>query len=362
MSRDNARKGRGNWTASKWRWWKHVHVYIFATLLLARTVSAQPACGQRTWIAVAFSETSWPAQFGETVLADLRASLSERRIDVCLPEQATVRRPIASITFTAPSATTVAIEVVATDEKGQKRAARTVSLANVPSDGQPFAVALATDELLQASWSELALFPPEVETHQPVVEAEPQSPPPPPPPPPEENPNSLTGAALFDWFFGRQEYAGGELRLRHVLSDDLRWSLEGGLGGSLGKKVETANGNVNSSAAFASAWLRYGRYIAGRSQLGVGLGTRLGYHVFTGTPVNSRSLDSSVTADTASGLVTSVMGKVDTRIPLDRHLYCDVGVEFGVPLRSLEILDSGVVVTGATGFRFTPSLGVGYQW
>lgn len=335
-------------------------MYIFATLLFASTVRAQPACGQRTWIAVAFLEASWPAQFRETVLADLSASLSERRIDVCLPEQATVRRPIASITFRAAGATTVAIEVVANDEKGQKRAARTVSLANVPSDGQAFAVALATDELLQASWSELALFPPEVEAREPVVEADPPNPPPPDPPPLlEENPNSLTGAALLDWFFGKQEYAGGELRFRHVLSNDLRWSAEGGLGGSLGKKVETANGNVNSSAVFASAWVRYGRYVAGRSQLGIGLGTRLGYHVFSGKPVNSHAL---VSADTAAGLVSSVMGKVDTRIPLDRHLYCDLAVEFGVPLRSLEILDSGVVVTGATGIRFTPSLGVGYQW
>lgn len=305
-----------------------------------------------------FLEASWPAQFRETVLADLRASLSERRIDVCLPEQTTIRRAIASITLTAPSSVTVSIVVVAHDEKSQKRVSRTVSLVSVPSDGQPFAVALATDELLQASWSELALVTPELD--------DPSPPPPPAPPPvvvvPSPRMSSVTGAALIDWFFGKQGYGGGELRFRQVLTTNLRWSVEGGLGGSLGRRVQTDNGSVSSSAVLGAAWLRYGVEIAGTAQLGVGLGTRVGYHLFRGRPAEEGASVPPITSRSAHGWVSSLMGRIDTRIPFGGPLFCDLGVELGVPLRSFQITDSGNVVTGASGLRFTPSAGAGLQW
>lgn len=320
---------------------------------------AQPACGQRPWIAVDFNEATWPAQFRETVLADLRASLSERRIDVCLPNQATIRTPLARITLTAPSEVTVSIVVVAADEKAQKRASRLVSLVTVPSDGRPFAVALATDELLQASWSELALLPPEIETRE---APRPSAPPAPPALVTDPKLSSLTGAALVDWFVGKQGYGGGELRFRHTLSHNLRWSLEGAVGGTLGKRLETEHGTVKSSAALGAAWLRYVAQFVGSTQLGVAAGTRLGYHTFTGRPVAPAGSEESVSARSVSGWVSSLMGRFDARIPLGASVFCDLGLEVGIPLRSLQITDSGAIVTGATGFRFTPSAGAGLQW
>jgi hypothetical protein len=307
---------------------------------------------------VEFLEASWPAQFRETVLADLRASLSERHIDVCLPEQTTVRRAIASITLTAPSSITVSIVVIAHDETSQKRVSRTVSLVSVPSDGQPFAVALATDELLQASWSELALVTPELEPGP--------SPTPLPPSPPRAasspRTSSVTGAALIDWFFGKQGYGGGELRFRQALTDNLRWSVEGAMGGSLGRRVQTDNGTVSSNAVVGAAWLRYGVQLAGVAQLGVGLGTRIGYHLFRGRPAADGTSAASITSRSAHGWVSSLMGRIDTRIPFGGPLFCDLGLELGVPLRSFQITDSGNVVTGASGLRFTPSAGAGLQW
>lgn len=335
---------------------------VLGSVLFSRRASADPACGQRPWIAVDFREASWPAQFRETVLADLRASLSERRIDVCLPDQATIRTPLARITLTAPSDVSVSIVVVAADEKAQKRAERVVSLVTVPSDGRPFAVALATDELLKASWSELALLPPEVETHE---AAAPPPPPPPPPPLPVVEPpklSSLAGAALIDWFVGNQGYGGGELRFRHVLSDNLRWSVEGAAGGALGKRIETAHGTVKSSSLLGAAWLRYVAQFVGTTQFGVAAGTRLGYHRFTGAPLALDTQDTSVSARTVAGVVGSLMGRFDVRLALGASTFCDLGVEVGVPVRSLQITDSGAIVTGATGFRFTPSAGAGLQW
>jgi hypothetical protein len=290
----------------------------------------------------------------------LRASLSERHIDVCLRDQTTIRTPLARITLTAPSEVTVSIVVVAADEKAQKRASRIVSLVTVPSDGRPFAVALATDELLQASWSELALLPPDVETHEA---------PPPPALPPQPTPvveppklSSLTGAALVDWFVGKQGYGGAELRFRYTLSDNLRWSLEGGAGGTLGKRVESAHGTVRSSAVLGAAWVRYVAQFVGNAQLGVAAGTRLGYHTFTGSPLAVSGGDMSVSSRSVSGVASSLMGRFDARIPLGASAFCDLGVEVGIPLRSLQITDSGAIVTGATGFRFTPSVGAGLQW
>lgn len=361
MNRTYADQRRTNRSLDVQRWLRSA--YVFGSLLLASIAHAQqPACGQRPWIAVDFLEATWPTQFRETVLADLRASLSERRIDVCLPDQPTVRRPLARITLTAPSSVTVSIVVVANDETAQKRASRTVSLLTVPSDGRPFAVALATDELLQASWSELALLPPELETA-------PQPPPPPPPPPPTPAPklllvpprlNSITGAALVDWFVSKQGYGGGELRLRRTLSDSWRWSLEGSVGGSLGRRLQTDHGTVTSNAILGAAWLRYVVQFVGNAQLGLAAGSRLGYHTFTGKP--GQASDSAVTARSVSGWVSSLMGRFDVRIPFGGPMYCDLGVEVGFPLKSLQITDSGSVVTGATGLRFTPSAGAGLQW
>jgi len=330
--------------------------------MFSRRASAEPACGQRPWIAVDFREASWPAQFRETVLADLRASLSERRIDVCLPDQATIRTPLARITLTAPNEVSVSIVVVAADEKAQKRAARVVSLVTVPSDGRPFAVALATDELLKASWSELALLPPETEVRE---SAQPPTPSPPPAPvlePPKPKLSSLAGAALVDWFVGNQGYGGGELRFRHVLSENLRWSIEGAAGGALGKRIETAHGTVKSTSLLGAAWLRYVAQFVGSTQLGVAAGTRVGYHSSTGAPLALIAGDAAVSGRTVAGVVGSLMGRFDARLSLGASTFCDLGMEVGVPVRSLQISDSGAIVTGATGFRFTPSVGAGLQW
>ncbi len=177
-------------------------------MLCCELSQAQGACGTRAWIAVDFSATDWPSTFCDTVLADLKASLGERKIDVCQVPTPTTP-PIARITLTSPKPLTAGIMVVAADATATKRASRTVSLDNVPADGRAFAVALATDELLSASWDELALVVPE------PTKAEPLAPATPVPLPERELPlpnNTLGLFGLGDVFLGAQRSWGGELR------------------------------------------------------------------------------------------------------------------------------------------------------
>lgn len=325
---------------------------------------AQGACGTRAWIAVDFSATGWPSTFCDTVLADLKASLGERKIDVCQVPTPTTP-PIARITLTSPKPLTAGIVVVAADATATKRAARTVSLDSVPADGRAFAVALATDELLSASWDELALVVPE-----PVHQAEPSALPDDPVDAPQLSaPNAaLASQALGvygfgDVFLAAQRSLGVELRYGIRLGDDSPWTVNVAFGGSLGEEVVTSNGSISSNAWMAGAWLRYGWLERHAVSLGASVGARVGYHTFSGHPPAARTSDSSpVETSSAQDWVYSFGLRGDTRIALSRAVGLELAIDVGTPISGVEITDTEQVATGTTGLRLTPSVGVLVQW
>lgn len=131
-------------------------VLVFSRLSRAQEPNA---CGKRPWIAVHFAAGRWPNKFKETIVADLQASLGERDIDVCPARTKSERQALARITLSTPRRSLVRISVVARDGDAKKRVSRQLSLSSVPPDGRAFAIALATDELISASWEALALLP-----------------------------------------------------------------------------------------------------------------------------------------------------------------------------------------------------------
>jgi hypothetical protein len=329
-------------------------------MLLCQLSQAQGSCGTRRWIALDFSATDWPSTFRDTVLADLKASLGERKIDVCQVPTPTTP-PIARITLTSPKPLTAGIVVVAADEAATKRASRTITLDNVPADGRAFAVALATDELLSASWDELALIVPEPpqapepreSVSVPIVRTEGSSLP--------DNRLGLFG--LIDAFVGGQRGAGAELQYGHRIGKGSPWSLRLAFGALLGQTVRTSNGSITSQAWTGGGWLHYAWLESHAISLGAAVGSRFGRHTFIGHgPADGASDSSAVETSTAHDWVYSFGVRGDARIALSDAVGLDLALDVGQPISGVEITDTQQVVTGTTGLRLTPSVGVVAQW
>jgi hypothetical protein len=86
----------------------------------------------------------------------LGAELASRGIDLCPSRSEAAPEPLATVKVsTRPDAVALSVEVH--DAVTAKQVSRDVALTGVPRDSQPLTVALAADELLRASWAELAL-------------------------------------------------------------------------------------------------------------------------------------------------------------------------------------------------------------
>jgi hypothetical protein len=130
-----------------------------AILVLAgRAASADEpeACGRggRPWVGVHASDGLSPGLGAFVQL--LRVELGSRSIDLCSSVDADRPPPLATIEVTSgPDAVTLGVEV--RDAVTAKHVSRDVALGGVPADSRPLMIAVAADELLRASWAELAL-------------------------------------------------------------------------------------------------------------------------------------------------------------------------------------------------------------
>src|SRR5690349_17926482 len=122
---------------------------LFAVVLVCRTSAAEPC--------VEVSAHGAQSELGPLVAAQLRASLESRKIGVCDPSSTTSTEPIAKVVLEPQAEARVVISVEVSDAITNKRVSRDVDLSAVPRDAWPLTLALATDEVLRASWAELAL-------------------------------------------------------------------------------------------------------------------------------------------------------------------------------------------------------------
>ena len=126
---------------------------VLAAIAAPASAEADVPCGQgtRPWIAVAGSITELP-----DVVPLMRAELAARAIDVCVDPAGHAAPPLATVDVSsASSGAAIAVEV--RDRLTEKRIVRDVDLTAVPADGRALTLAAAADELLRATWAELAL-------------------------------------------------------------------------------------------------------------------------------------------------------------------------------------------------------------
>jgi hypothetical protein len=127
-------------------------------------------CGDpsRPWILVDFGVEPLRGIAASDVTAQLRAGLSKRGIDVCAgtapasrPEDTFTApgraAPMATLVFSPIDKDGVALSLQVSDAITAKRVLREIDLRTTPPDGRALVVAVEADELLRATWAELAM-------------------------------------------------------------------------------------------------------------------------------------------------------------------------------------------------------------
>ena len=209
------------------------------------------ACGRggRPWVGVNASEEL--ARGLGSFVELLRAELASRGIDLCSSGDPERQPPLAAIEVSSgPDAVTLGVEV--RDAVTAKHVSRDVALGDVPADSRPLMIAVAADELLRASWAELALRtaapparPVPIEVTRSVTDAlEPPASP--------SSPRVLLGVdATLQHFGSGTTLYGADLRFAAWLTPRLTAGLRLGL--RSGAAVAATDGDVQPSAWIAGA-------------------------------------------------------------------------------------------------------------
>lgn len=323
---------------------------------LARVAHAQPApvsspdcSGNKPWVLL---ELQTSPGFAGAVLSDLRAGLAPGQIEVCERAADESAEPLARVVVVQVEGHEARFSLDVTDSVTHKRVGRDLALDKLPADGRALALAVAAEELLRASWAELALrgvhspetaAPPEVRAVVERVEA------------PAHEPRFVgVGARVaFEHFLGGQTHYGGDLfaalPFGHVASGVVA------LGARRALSVQAPHGSIGASALSAELALSLTFLRQGGLDLGAFAAGRLLRITF------EPAAEPGVSSRGSSGL--AVLSRAGLALafgsPGVLRSYSALGA--GLPLRSFEASDTGRVVTGVSQLELFASTGLALE-
>jgi len=327
------------------------------TLLLAPSaLRAQPSaldtCGQagRPWVAVAFAGPSWQAAMEKNVLADLRAGLAQKGIDACTLGHAGSSPPLAVLELSAHAEDRVAVSIQVHDALTEKRVMRDLNLSAFASDAHALAIAAAADELLRASWAELAI----------------EDAPEPSAPPPEAVQRTLRHSLRPARVGARDRTLGVRFAASHhgggltLLGGDAyvglwlaeRVGLELGIGLRQGLQQDAAHGRIESRALGGTAEVALALLPRGQR---FGLYGTLGAALFS-LRLRGRAQGTASDAE-GGGLDLRARAGVAGTLALSPAFALRAELGVGAPLLALEAADAGHVVTSTKGVELRGGLG-----
>jgi hypothetical protein len=292
-----------------------------------------------------------PEALASAVRSELRAGLLPSHIDVCVQATGLAAEPLARVALTPVGEGGSRYSLEVTDSVTQKRVGRDLSLAKLPPDGRALALAVAAEELLRASWAELALRgvhspdtapPPEVRA---VVERSAPSRPPP-------TRRTALGARLaFEHFLGGQTHFGGDVFALVPLGSSVGVGLA--LGGRRALSEQAPHGSIAARALAAELGLMLVLARRGGLELGAGISGRALWLTFEPAPAGGAeaSTQSGLAFITRAGLSLVFGGRLKS--------YASLGA--GLPLRSFSASDSGAEVTGASSLELFAATGLALE-
>jgi hypothetical protein len=330
---------------------------MIAWLLPALHVSVAAAqverCGHagRPWVVLVFASSGFEQRWTQSVAADLRAGLRLRGIDVCALGSDGAEPPLALVEISSTTRDHVSVSIDVHDAITEKRVLRDVDLRRVTQDGTGLVVAQAAEELLRASWAELALQ----DAPAPAIE-----------PPPEVQravAPEATGGTARDFeigvLFAVAHHAGGLT----LLGGDAFFGLWFGPGVGLefaaglreGLREPASRGDVDASALSLRADMvlallsRRGRY-----DLLAKAGTEVLSVRFSGDPARG------ALGQRQSVLAMSARAGVAVRVPLASSLRLGFELGSGVPLMAAVATSMGEPVSATSGLLLHGSVGASW--
>ncbi|UJR80080.1 hypothetical protein [Sandaracinus amylolyticus] len=304
-------------------------------------------------------EGEWPDALRLAVRADLDAALRAQGLELVHAEDG-AERVVATVRVTAPSESAPACLVRIDDVITGKHVERAVDLTRVPSDGWSVAIAAGADELLRASWAELAIAdapppaiepPPAVEAYveqrviAPIVDERLAAALSPPLPRPAL---SLGARGAVEGYLGGLTLFGGDLTVRLYLAE--RVGLELGLGARVGLDEESARGVVRS-------WMLGGEL--GPVFLLVSAPSPVRLEAFVVARAGWLSFEADANggsiAQDAAGAVVMARAGLRAALAIDRS-ELGVALGLGVPILGREAIDDRGVVVGLTGLEIHAAL------
>ncbi len=317
-------------------------LFVAFTITFANSANSQSTCGasDQPWVSVSFAEGPWREGLREAALQDLKAGLASRNIETCQETEGPSKPPVAAIRISSSGVESVQVTVEIRDSVTEKRVSRDVDLSSMPIDGRALAIALAADELVWASWAEIALKSTKRRTAAPpqlvaAVEQNIRQ--------PERDSPRLGLEIAAEHFGGGVSQFGADALV--VIAPTQRFRLRLALGIRQGLTVSAPDGNIRSTAAGMTfeggpLLLRSSRF-----ELGWTVGAHLAWARLQG--VSARMALSS----DLSGLARFARTGLNAAIHPIGPWWFELGVGVGLPLRGLEATDAGRDVTGVAGLE-----------
>jgi hypothetical protein len=311
-------------------------------------------CGRagRPWVSVGFGGQAWTAERERAVLADLRAGLRLKGIDACPLGSEGGEPPLAILELEAAAQERVSVGIEVHDALTEKRVSRDLDLRELAEDARSLAIAAAADELLRASWAELALRdapeparapPPEVERSlRDSLSSEAFT--------PRTRDHALGVRGAFEHHGEGHAQLGGDAYLGLWFLP--RWGFALGAGLRQGLRRDAEHGRVESRALTSAADVTYALLprtprLELSAKLGIGLSS-----------VRMRGqAETGARAAEGSGVDVHARGGFALALALLPALWLRADVGAGLPLRAIEARDEGQVVASTGGLELGAGLG-----
>jgi hypothetical protein len=335
----------GSWS------WAVMPIVALSAAARVRAEDTSWRCGhsKRPWVELSFDESGWDPKLQQSIRADLAAGLRSRGLLVCAPDQRGPEAPLASVQLSAAAVTRVSVEIEVHDALTNKYVLREVDTRLLPGDARGLALATAAEELLRASWAELAIEdappplrepPPEVrEAVRPIIVV-------------RQDAHVLGVRVAGEHHSGGQTLLGPEAWFE--LWFDEHFAAELSIGYRRGLSESAKHGSIESEAAVFGAEAMFS--FVGRSaplQLMLRVGVSLGSVDFTGRArANNEGRD-------RRGVNFNVRAVLVLRIALGDYAELRLDAGPGVNICSVTALDDGADVTGTQGVLGHAALGFG---